>query len=302
MKAEKSEKSDLHLHSTHSDGIDDPSVIFYLAKKSGLKSICITDHNTVSGCEEAVCTAKAMGMHTLPGIEISCRCAGLKSHIHILGYGIDYTREERIRNFFSFLWEAFEAATDRILQEYSEKDIMHVTKEDVRSFVNCKGFVDSRHIAEFRHKHLKIPTDQIGKEHLIAGGICTPKIDSSLFPTVKEAVEFIRELGGIPVFAHPFRTFFRNSSGEEAVKNNLIFHSLLAELVQMEGGGLGGIEVFHSKQSSLQAARLIEIAQQHKLALTGGSDYHGNFECFSMGHPLVGHGLFENLVKKLDGK
>ena len=45
---------DLHLHSTHSDGTMTPSELVDRAAEIGLKAISLTDHDTVSGTDEAI--------------------------------------------------------------------------------------------------------------------------------------------------------------------------------------------------------------------------------------------------------
>ena len=44
---------DLHIHSTASDGTMTPAQIVALAIRKGLSAIGITDHDTLSGLEEA---------------------------------------------------------------------------------------------------------------------------------------------------------------------------------------------------------------------------------------------------------
>ena len=54
MKAEENGTMiDLHTHSTKSDGTLTPKELVRLAKELGLEAIALTDHDTVSGLEEA---------------------------------------------------------------------------------------------------------------------------------------------------------------------------------------------------------------------------------------------------------
>lgn len=48
--------------------------------------------------------------------------------------------------------------------------------------------------------------------------------------------------------------------------------------------GLDGLECFHSKHSTSTTQRYLEMAEQHRLLVTGGSDCHG----MSKGQPLIG--------------
>jgi 3',5'-nucleoside bisphosphate phosphatase len=76
----------------------------------------------------------------------------------------------------------------------------------------------------------------------------------------------IHEAGGLAVVAHPglART-------EEA----------LPALIE---AGIDGIECFHTKHSPSASEYYVGVAEEHKLAVTGGSDCHG----MNKGKPLIG--------------
>ena len=77
---------DLHVHSTASDGSLTPSELVSLAVKNGLSAIALTDHDTVSGIDEALTAAGEI--EVIPGIEISCIYE--EKELHILGLFIDH--------------------------------------------------------------------------------------------------------------------------------------------------------------------------------------------------------------------
>lgn len=52
---------DLHTHSLASDGTDSPSALVEKAHAAGLAALAVTDHDTLSGLEEA------RGNRPLPG-------------------------------------------------------------------------------------------------------------------------------------------------------------------------------------------------------------------------------------------
>lgn len=81
-------KVDLHTHTTASDGRITPKDLVKKAKTVGLSAIAITDHDTVSGIEEAVKEGEKLGIEVIPGIELTCRSA--YQELHILGYFMDY--------------------------------------------------------------------------------------------------------------------------------------------------------------------------------------------------------------------
>ena len=67
------ELTDLHVHSTASDGTFTPSELVAEAKRIGLKAFALTDHDTVAGVKEATAAADEAGIELIPGIEISTK-------------------------------------------------------------------------------------------------------------------------------------------------------------------------------------------------------------------------------------
>ena len=83
---------DLHIHSSFSDGKYNPVEIIEFAKKTGMKTISITDHDSISGIEIAINAGSKAGIEVIPGIEFSTDLDG--NEVHILGYFIDYKNEK----------------------------------------------------------------------------------------------------------------------------------------------------------------------------------------------------------------
>jgi 3',5'-nucleoside bisphosphate phosphatase len=63
---------DLHIHTTHSDGLYTAAQVLELARRAGLAGIAITDHDTLAGAEEALQLSGAKSLRGLPrGLEDS---------------------------------------------------------------------------------------------------------------------------------------------------------------------------------------------------------------------------------------
>jgi predicted metal-dependent phosphoesterase TrpH len=74
-------KADLHIHSTHSDGLATPEeIVAYAATKTDLKVIAVTDHNSIEGSLRA---REAAVAH--PGIEVVIGSEITSKWGHILG-------------------------------------------------------------------------------------------------------------------------------------------------------------------------------------------------------------------------
>src|SRR4051812_32633807 len=78
------DRADLHLHTTHSDGLYTASQVVELAVRAGLCAIAITDHDTLAGIAPAREAAKNTGLEVIAGVEISTEHEGRE--LHLLGY------------------------------------------------------------------------------------------------------------------------------------------------------------------------------------------------------------------------
>ena len=80
---------DLHCHtklSNGSMGIDD---LIMLAKKRGVDTISITDHDCQAGSVRGRIIAARRGVTVVPGVELSASDAETGRQVHILGYFCD---------------------------------------------------------------------------------------------------------------------------------------------------------------------------------------------------------------------
>lgn len=75
--------TDLHTHTTASDGQYTPTQLVHLAAQQGIKFLAITDHDTMSGLDEGVAAGEEIGMTVIRGIELSAK---EYPTFHILGY------------------------------------------------------------------------------------------------------------------------------------------------------------------------------------------------------------------------
>lgn len=65
--------ADLHIHSIHShDGTCSiPAILKYVADRTDLNVVAITDHDTISGIREAMLLGPRYGIEVIPGCEVS---------------------------------------------------------------------------------------------------------------------------------------------------------------------------------------------------------------------------------------
>ncbi|WP_036181232.1 PHP domain-containing protein [Marinomonas sp. MED121] len=77
---------DLHTHSNCSDGMLTPTELLTKAKEQEVELFSLTDHDTLTGLEEAAIAAKALGIMLVPGVELSVQWAGIPLHMVVLGF------------------------------------------------------------------------------------------------------------------------------------------------------------------------------------------------------------------------
>jgi hypothetical protein len=74
-------KLEPHLHTLHSDGQDTVQAMFGACREAGYDVVALTDHNTLSGVDEARAVAAELGLICLPGVEVTT----FRGHAVVLG-------------------------------------------------------------------------------------------------------------------------------------------------------------------------------------------------------------------------
>ncbi len=249
---------DLHCHSTASDGTLAPADVVRLAKQSGLVGLALTDHDTTAGLAEAAATAKELGVQFIPGIEISCEVPR-PATMHVLGYGVDIEspqlkeltgqliagRDDRNPRIIARLNELGVAITLEEAEQQAGGDVLG--RPHIAAVLLRKGYVSSIKQAFDKYLGQGAPA-YVDKERL----------------TPREAIERIRESGGLPVLAHPVQLRTSNDGELERVVKDLL------DL------GLVGLEVIHSDHDARLIENYTNLADRLGLIKTGGSDFHGS--------------------------
>ena len=242
-------KVDLHIHTNHSDGFYSPEEVVLKAKENELETISITDHDNLSGINDAIKKGNEIGIEVIPGLEIS---SDIKDReIHILGYFIqtDSQELERYLNFFRV--ERLKRA-NRIVNKLnllgislSIDDVMQVAKNSA---------VGRPHIAQaMLNRGLISSYYEAFNKYIGNGG---PAFEKKVHISPQSAFKIISDAGGLSFIAHP----------------GYMEESLLKELIDE---GVDGIEVIHSSHSQHQVRFYRGIVNEYFLLECGGSDFHG---------------------------
>ena len=247
--------ADLHCHSVVSDGTLTPEALAERASANGVELWALTDHDEIGGQHRAAAAARAQGMKYLTGTEISITFAN--QTVHILGLGFDPDdvrlqqglqqtrggRTQRAREMSDSLAAAgIQGAFDGALKFVSNPELMSRT-----------------HFARFLvEAGVCRDTNEVFRKYLTEG---KPGFVPHRWATLRNAVNWITEAGGIAVIAHPAR--YKFTPNEE--------YALFSEF--KAHGGLG-VEVVTGSHSAAEAQTYAGMAREFGLVASRGSDFH----------------------------
>jgi len=248
-------RSDLHLHSTASDGADSPAAVIRIAASLGLDGVALTDHDTLAGIPEAQDAADEVGIRLIAGVELSVDHHGVK--MHMLVYGLDPDKgalQDRLEE----LRQGRTIRNEKIVSALVDLGF-DITIEDVRA--HAKGpSVGRPHIADALVAKGYVSTRDEAFEHLLHDGGAAYFSRTRL--SAVEAIQLGTASGGICVIAHPKTVNLRAGPFEQALRD-------------LKSVGLGGLEAHHPMHDLDLRKHLEDLADDFGLIATGGSDYHG---------------------------
>ncbi|MEW6427918.1 MAG: PHP domain-containing protein [Thermodesulfobacteriota bacterium] len=276
---------DLHTHSSCSDGSHSPRELVHLARENGLTAIALTDHDTVGGIDEAQAAGRETGVEVVSGIEVSVFQGD--QPLHLLGYFLDH----RHREILACLAEAQEIRHRRnrkMLQKINQLGIP-IDEDELRALSG--GQIGRPHFAALLVRKGAVATREQAFERFLkrnrAAYVAKDPYDARI------AIAAIIASGGIAVLAHPGVMYPE-------------LKDLPALLRALKNHGLGGIEVHYPSHSPTTCRRLLRLAKDFDLAVTGGSDFHGSDRhgplfCGTGGNAAVPYQILEELKRRLPG-
>ena len=246
---------DLHTHSTASDGKLSPAELMRHAQAVGIEVIALTDHDTLSGLEEASGEAARIGVELIPGVEISAE--NDPGTLHMLGYFVDTSDAELVET-LSWLRGGRDDRNHIILSKLAELGCP-LEWDEVASFAGGES-MGRPHIASAMVNRGYVSSFNDAFDRYLGKGAAAYTDRDKMTPEI--AIKCIRSAGGLPVLAHP-QTL--SLSDDE-------LSDLLSRLTSM---GLAGVEVYYYSHSEEETALYSSLARKYGLIVTGGSDFHG---------------------------
>lgn len=272
-------RADLHCHTYCSDGTDSPLELLQKAKEAGLQGLSITDHDTIDAYSPDVfARAEQLGLHLIPGIELSSEFQN--SSIHILGYAIDLDSTE-LRAFLSELIKRRNRRNEEILQRLKTKGF-YIAKEELEQFAQnayAHRTIGRPHIAELMLRKGYVRSIQEAFERYLQEG--KPCYVPGIKFTPEEAIEQIHRANGKAVLAHPH--FIKKGS-------------VLRKLLSLP---FDGLECYYGTLHKKLEQPWVQIAREKQWIATGGSDYHGTIKPhISLGCSWVDRQTFNCLLER----
>ena len=271
-------EADMHMHSTHSDGKNDVSELVRLVKKANLKAAVLTDHDRIGGLREFMIFCERNDIDSMTGIEISSTddTTPHPQTIDVLGYGFNV--EILLRDYNQLLEHNLNVRIKHIkevLELFREKGVANFTRESLRAHFNLPAEVSNKYwliairMNSLLTSVLASEALEIARKELKKGGSFF--VERENYISTKEAINAIRRSGGIAIWAHPTKTMEKLKEKYENPRK--IFSAILDRMV---GDGLDGVEVYTPYGDNYRKF-LLNCADNHKLIVTGGSDYHGEY-------------------------
>lgn len=261
---------DLHMHSSFSnDGEITPSELMQKCAQANLKTVALSDHNSIEGIEEARLAAQSLNLQFIPAIELDCQFNG--KNLHILGYGIN--DKDPI----------FKEIQKKVSQDYLNvskqrieniRQLGFIVNDDKLYSLTKTGIIMSSMLAE------AILTDPANDDNPLlipyrpgqnrsdnpfvnfAWDFCVQgkKAYAPIkFMPINEAIETIHQTGGCAVWAHPGANI-----GCDAVLADAICQC-----------GIDGVEVYSNYHKEDARRFYLEKTAKFNLIPTIGSDFHG---------------------------
>ncbi|MBI3667288.1 MAG: PHP domain-containing protein [Acidobacteria bacterium] len=248
---------DLHSHTDKSDGTLPPAELIELARRKGLRTLAITDHDTVAGYDEAVPYAEAAGLELICGVELSTKFYG--HAIHVLGYFFSAPPGEEFREHLRRLEISRRERNGRLAARLRELGL-EVEREEAERLGHsqigrphfARLLVEKGYVADVREAFDRY-LDESARGYV-----------SRRDPSLVNVIRWIHEANGLASWAHPVRMV-----RECGLPAETLFREMAAR-------GMDAIEAFHSDHSPEDQAEYLALAAKIGLAVTGGSDFHGD--------------------------
>ena len=247
--------ADLHCHSVVSDGTLTPEALAARAAKNGVELWALTDHDEIGGQHRAAAAAKANGMRYVTGTEISVSFIG--ATIHVVGLGFDADDADMLAGLVKTRGGRRERAME--MSDGLEKVGIKDAFEGALKYVGNPDLISRTHFGRYLvETGVCKDTNEVFRKYLTEG---KPGYVEHKWASLREAVRWITDGGGVAVIAHPAR--YKFSTNQE-----------FALFTEFKALGGQAIEVVTGSHSAAEYVIYAEAALEYGFAASRGSDFH----------------------------
>ena len=215
--------------------------------------LALTDHDDVSGLQEAQVEARATGIHFVPGVEISVTWES--QSVHVLGLGIDPSGPD-LRAGLRHIQLTRETRALRIAEQLDAAGINGSLEGAARHALN-PATIGRGHFARYIvETGFARDVQDVFKRYLAAG---KPGFVPHEWARLEDAIGWIRASGGQAVLAHPERYKLSRA------RLRVLFRQF---------GELGGTGMEIGGSERMNPLPQLHLARSHGLAASVGSDFH----------------------------
>ncbi len=247
---------DLHTHSVYSDGTYTPKALIDSAIQAGLSALALCDHNTVDGLPDFLSAGQNANIELIAGAEFSVDYNG--KELHLLGLFIPQNRFSQVAQLMEDVIARKMQSNLNLIQALNQAGYA-IDYEAIKNATPNQKFNRAHIAAELTRKGYTSSIKEAFKKLLSpsAGYYKEPEMLS-----VWEMLDFITQIGAVPVLAHPFL--------------NLSEPELIQFLPRAKARGLVGMECSYSLYDSEKTQKSFALADEFGLKYSGGSDFHGS--------------------------
>ncbi|UCH80448.1 MAG: PHP domain-containing protein [Nitrospiraceae bacterium] len=274
--------ADLHNHSTASDGEYSSSDLVSQAQKLGIKTIGMTDHDTIVGLDEFVRAGSKTGMQVITGVEVSLRFTRqyFTGSLHLLLYFTEKTlgRTEFRNDITNVLSKGRGLAlvTDRvdaINREFGPEGRAPLLKREltVDEITSLADNVTRRHFFMALSQQHGIEDKKM--IDLLIGNSSPAYIPSGI--DMGLLTPLLHKYEVVKVLAHPAAGSFPGDSHyKEVLPPVETVEKIMPEFLDPQIIGIDGLEVYYPGHTHEHEDLLLEWCSTYNLIVTGGSDCH----------------------------
>jgi len=247
--------ADLHCHSNFSDGVLTPAEVARYAYAGGVKLWSLTDHDELGGQHAACQAATALGMQYIYGVEISVTWA--ERTVHVVGLNIDPDCLALVHG-LAEVRRGRMARAQAMAAQLAKVGVANAYAGALRYATN-PDLIARTHFARYLVEAGFAPSlPAVFKRYLTEGH---PGFVPHRWAQLTDAINWIKEAGGIAVLAHPGR--YRYARRE--------FERLFTAFKELGGQA---IEVITGSHTTQQYQEYAQVARHYGFWASRGSDFH----------------------------